>query len=267
MIIIPNARGVSGQTVSTSDYVLVPPRGSVAKHMDRYASAMGANPFFRAVIQQAYAMFRAAGLHEVCDTFGFSARSETDSLINWIEGGPTPVAVGAVWSNDVGWTTDGVDQMVDLGVGGGGKFQLESAHLAVFTPNPPPINNAIAIGQVGGTLTNHIMPITAGTNSGARSNSSTTITASNPGRDYGSIIINRRSASTMRMLGNGQLLLEQENTATGMSPANFALGRSQAVYHQSVIAGWSIGGGLSDAQEQALSAIMGLLGARFAPKP
>ena len=73
MIIIPNAKGVTGQTVSTSDYVLVPPRGSVARHMERYASAMGANPFFRAVIQQAYSMFRAAGLHEVCGTFGFTA--------------------------------------------------------------------------------------------------------------------------------------------------------------------------------------------------
>lgn len=266
MIIIPNAKGVSGQTISTSDYVLVPPRGSVAKHMDRYASAMGANPFFRAVIQQAYAMFRAAGLHEVCDSFGFTARSAPDSLINWVDGGPAPTANGAIWTNDSGWATDGVDQMVDLGIGPGGKFQMESAHMAIFTPNPPPINNTVALGQFSG-VANLVMPFTAGGRSGARLNSNSTQVFDNPGRGYGTILVNRRNASSFRAIGNGALLTVMEAEAVATPMNNFVLGRSGSNYQESVVAGWSIGGGLSDAQEQALSAIMGLLGARFAPMP
>ena len=176
----------------------------------------------------------------------------------------------AVSSSDIGWTTDDVDQMVDLGIGPGGKFQQDSAHMAVFSTNPPELNNAVALGRTANS-TSFIMPVTASGRSGARLNSSSTATAVNSSRMHGDIIANRRSPGAFRILSRGNLLISAEIESTGPGGAgssHFALGiGSNTGHHPSVVAGWSIGGGLTDAQEQALSAIMGLLGARFAPMP
>ena len=84
-------------------------------------------------------------------------------------------------------------------------------------------------------------------------------------------IANCQSPGAFRILSLGNLLISAEIESTGPGGAgssHFSLGiGSNTGHHPSVVAGWSIGGGLTDAQEQALSAIMGLLGARFAPMP
>ena len=149
--------------------------------------------------------------------------------------------------------------------------------MAVFSANPPELNNAVALGRTANS-TSFIMPVTASGRSGARLNSSSTATAVNSSRMHGDIIANCQlpiancqSPGAFRILSLGNLLISAEIESTGPGGAgssHFSLGiGSNTGHHPSVVAGWSIGGGLTDAQEQALSAIMGLLGARFAPMP
>lgn len=220
---------------------------------------------------EAYALWLQSGLDQVTDVFAFTLRSSADALRNWNSAGPAATNNGAVWTTNEGFAGNGTNHWINTGLtplSGGTRYTLNGAHMATFSFDATGDTTNPTMGFQN-SLLSILYPTTPGGNSGWRVNQTATRAALNPTRSRGSMIVNRTSGTVLRALSNG-VRIDGNNSgvdASEIPPGNVTVLRGNTVFSTAKVAGWSVGGALTAAQEQALTRVFAILAGRFAPLP
>lgn len=265
--VIPGAVAPAGApTVDLANArAVIPARGAAKSFIDALSGSY--SDFEKAFIKNAY--YTAYGqLAGALDVFTTKLKTAADSVENFLGGAAETENHSASFSNADGFTLNGTSSWIGSDFNPSTfsvpKYSLNSAHFAFYLIDPLAFNGYLA-GNVSGGLDNfRLGPRQAAGNVAVRLNSTTTLQTARSFAAYkGTWLLNRPSASAVRLLFNGALVQEWTDTATGIPNVEMALGRSQGNYAAGKVGGMSIGRGLTPAEEQALSSLMKITNEAF----